>query len=231
MRRTALVLRPEPGNLATATRLTARGVPVRRCPLFRVMPIAWAPPDPADYDSLLLTSANAVRHAGEGLGVMAELPVLAVGAATAAAARAAGLSVAVIGNADAAALVTMARGHGWTRPLHLAGRDRGRLPGVAAIAVYASVPMEVAAMAIDGWRDGVALLHSPRAAERFARLVDGGGLARDRIGVAALSAAVAKAAGSGWSAALVATRPDDKSLVAAACALIDRLGAAADKRV
>ena len=230
MSRIALVLRPAPGDLATATRLAMRGVAVRRCPLFMVVPRRWLPPDPAQYDSLLLTSANAVRHAGEGLAALADLPVLAVGAAPAQAARAAGFDVALTGNADAAALVASARAQDFARPLHLAGRDSHRQPGIDAVIVYASVPMEITASGMQGWRDGVALLHSARAAERFARLVDGEGLARDRIGVAALSTAVAKAAGSGWSATLVASRPDDESLVVAACTLIDRPGEAADKQ-
>jgi uroporphyrinogen-III synthase len=34
-------------------------------PLFAIVPLDWTAPDPAQFDGLVLTSANAVRHAGE----------------------------------------------------------------------------------------------------------------------------------------------------------------------
>ena len=55
------VLRPEPGNTATAAWLAAAGFTVRRLPLFEVRPIDWSPPDPADHDAIVFTSANALR--------------------------------------------------------------------------------------------------------------------------------------------------------------------------
>ncbi len=77
------VLRPEPGNAATAARIAAAGARTIRLPLFAVGPLAWTPPDPAVHDALLLTSANAVRQAGPGLAGYRTLPVHAVGAAPA----------------------------------------------------------------------------------------------------------------------------------------------------
>ena len=56
-------------------------------PLFSVESLAWKVPDAASFDALLLTSANAVRQAGAGLTQLRGLPVHAVGAATATAAR------------------------------------------------------------------------------------------------------------------------------------------------
>ena len=105
MTRTLAVLRPEPGNAATVARARAAGFATLSLPVFAVVPLAWDVPDPADYDALILTSANAVRHAGAGLDRLRVLPVFAVGARTAAAARAAGFDVAQTGCEDAAALL------------------------------------------------------------------------------------------------------------------------------
>lgn len=226
----ALVLRPEPGNAATAARLAALGVETIRCPLFAVAPLAWSPPDPARFDALLLTSANAARHARSDLSTLAALPVLAVGEATAAAARAAGLRVALTGAADAATLLAVARARGWRHPLHLAGRHRRALPGVEAVAVYDAPPLPVAAATVRGWAGAAALLHSARAARRLAALIDAAGMDRATIALAVLSPAVGQAAGAGWRACEAASAPTDAALVACARALIDRAGAAADKR-
>ena len=104
MTRRLAVLRPEPGNSATAARIVAAGFDAVRLPLFAVEPLAWTAPDPGEYDALLLTSANAVRHAGTALDRLRGVPVVAVGQATANAARAAGLTVAITGDGDAAAV-------------------------------------------------------------------------------------------------------------------------------
>lgn len=223
MTRGALVLRPEPGNAETATRLEAAGIDVLRQPLFAIAPVAWRAPAPAGFDALLLTSANAARHAGAGLRALAGLPVLAVGAATAAAAQAAGLKVDMTGDRDAAALVAAARARGYDGLLHLAGRDRVAVAGVDAITVYRSEALPVAPGAIRCWSGRVALLHSVRAARRFASLAD-----RDILGsidIAALSPAIARAAGAGWASVAVADRPTDAALVA----LIDPVRRAVDK--
>lgn len=215
MSRRALVLRPAPGNARTCAALSAAGVDAVAVPLFSVVPCAWDVPDPGDFDALLLTSANAVRHAGDGLARLATLPVLAVGAATARAASAAGLRVEHVGAADAASVVAHAGPA--RRLLHLAGRDRIAMPVAHAITVYASAPLPVAAEAMRAAVDGVVLLHSIRAAARFATLARE--LPRARIRVATLSAAIAAAVGTGWGAVAVAARPTDAALVAAATRL------------
>jgi uroporphyrinogen-III synthase len=53
---------------------------------------------PGDVDALLIGSANAIRHAGPGLAAYAGLPTYTVGAATAQAAREAGLDVVAVGS-------------------------------------------------------------------------------------------------------------------------------------
>ena len=216
--RPVAVLRPEPGNAATAARIEALGLDAIRLPLFAVAPVAWDCPDPAAHDAVLLTSANAVRHGGAGLERLHALPVFAVGAATARAARDAGFDVALTGNADAAALLAAAKASGVTRGLHLGGRERTVMVGgpvSAAITVYASdaVP-EVDLAPLQG---SVALLHSARAARRLAALA----VDRGDIRLAVLSEALVVAAGSGWDRIAVAGAPDDQALLAAACALAD----------
>lgn len=218
MIRPIAVLRPEPGNAATVARVIAAGMMPIALPLFAVRPLAWTPPDPHAFDALLLTSANAVRHAGEGLSALAGLPVVAVGAATAAAARAAGLTVAATGDGGVEAALTAARAAGLPRLLHLAGRERQPAADAKAIAVYASEPVAVPANALAPLAGSVALLHSARAAARLAALVPAGE-ARAAMRVAALSPAVLAAAGAGWAAAEASRAPDEARLIALAAAM------------
>lgn len=216
MTRAIAVLRPEPGNTRTACRVEAAGAEAIRLPLFRVAPLGWAMPDLAEVDALLLTSANAARHGDIAGSALARLPVWAVGAATAAAAVAAGLTVVRVGDADAATLVA---DRGATRLLHLGGRERTPLGGIPAIAVYAAEPIAVAR---PGRLAGcVALLHSARAARRLGELVDAAGLDRATLRLAALSTAVRDAAGAGWEHAAAAPVPTDDALLALAMTLAD----------
>lgn len=210
--RRALVLRPETGATATVARLAAAGVIATAVPLFRVVPVDWQRPA-GEFDALLLTSANAVRHGGAGLAAVRDLPVVAVGEATAATARAAGFAVIAAGAGDAAAAVQAAEGR---RLLHLAGRDRVAAPAVTAVTVYASEAIDPPAGALDAAADGLVLLHSARAATRFAAIVP---VERERVRIAAISAAVAVAAGFGWARVAVAERPADAALVATAASL------------
>ena len=214
-----VVLRPEPGNTRTAAALRALGLEVRQVPLFGALPVDWTPPDPAGFDGLLLTSANAVRHGGAGLDPFKRLPVVAVGAATAAAASEAGVAVAVTGAEDARAVVAEARDRGFARLLHLAGRERAPTEdGVEAITVYASDAASVAADVTRSFEDAVVLVHSARAAARLAELVDGAGADRSRIALVAISRAVGDAAGTGWADLAIAPEPSDSAVVATAAA-------------
>ena len=209
--RRALVLRPEPGNARTVASVRAAGLEAVGVPLFAVRAVAWSVPDPAGVDALLLTSANAVRLAGAGLRSLAHLPVVAVGEVTAAAARAADLTVAVTGRDDAAAAAAAGN---FARLLHLAGREHVAVPGSERAIVYASDEMPVARDALAPAVGGVVLLHSARAAARFASLA--ADLPRGSIALAAISAKVAAAAGAGWRRVVVADAPNDAALVAAA---------------
>ncbi|MGY4395065.1 uroporphyrinogen-III synthase [Sphingomonas sp. UYAg733] len=220
MTRRLAVLRPEPGNSATAARAKAFGLTVIRLPLFAVGPVAWTAPDPGIHDALILTSANTIRHGGEGLRAVQALPVLAVGERTAAIARSAGFDVMATGIADVTALLALAEAQGIRRALYLGGRDRIPVTSdviATAITVYASDALPLTPGEIGALDEAVALLHSARAARRLSELVAD----RSRIRLAALSDAVLDAAGAGWAGGLAATAPDDDALLGVARMLAD----------
>lgn len=191
-------------------------------PLFTIRPLKWDVPDPKAFDALLLTSANAAREGGGGLTPFAALPAYAVGEATGEAARAAGLNLVATGSADGADIVGRMAADGVRSALHLCGREHKPLDGPAirilAVPVYAAEAVEAlpaeAARALG--EEAVALLHSPRAAERFGALV---GERRYAIAIAAISAAAARSAGPGWATVEVARRPRDQALLEAAAKL------------
>ena len=224
MSRAIAVLRPEPGNAATAAAIEALGLTAIRLPLFEVQAIEWTPSDVERFDALLLTSANALRHAGPGLAALRGLPVHAVGDVTAAAARDAGLEVVAVGDRDGAALLAAAAASGVRRGLLLGGRDRAveEHPIIAeAIAVYASEPVAVALEALDQLAGSVVMVHSPRAARRVADLIDRAGIDRRTVRLAAISAAVADAAGGDWERIAAAPSPDGAAPIELARTLAD----------
>lgn len=215
MSRRVVVLRPEPGDAETAARLEALGLNVLRLPLFTVVPVPWRVPVIESIDALLISSANAIRHGGVYLNALKPLPVVAVGWATARAAQEAGFTVALFGDRDAAAAVDAARVAGFARLLHLGGRDRMTVTD-QSITVYESNPVGISPEAITALTGTVALLHSARAARRFSALI---GTVRASVRTAAISPAVAAAAGSGWETILPAAVPTDAALVALAATL------------
>jgi uroporphyrinogen-III synthase len=225
-----LILRPEPGASESAARARALGLEPVVAPLFAIRPLAWNMPAGA-FDALLLTSANAARHAGPGLAALLTLPCFAVGEATAAAAAAAGLARVDAATGDAADAVAAMAAAGARRALHLCGRDHvaADRPGIAIERriVYAAEPVaklpEAAAAALP---QALVLLHSPRAAARFAQLAGD----RGAIRIAAISAAAAAAAGGGWAELAVAPRPRDQALLELAARLCKSDGAGETER-
>lgn len=210
-----LVLRPEPGATATARRARELGLGVIVAPLFAVRPRAWTMP-PGPVDAVMLTSANAARALSTVPDGLTGLPAYAVGAKTAAAARAAGFAEVRTGENGVADLAHQAAEDGIATMLHLAGEDRtafdaGPLRIITRI-VYAAEAIEPPPSLPRG--DVVALLHSARAARRFATLVRPADVA-----IAAISPAVAAAAGEGWARVAIAARPQDDALLAVAARL------------
>lgn len=216
-----LVTRPDPGGAATVERARSLGLDARHLPLFAARAMAWTAPYTTAFDALLVTSAQAIRLAGPDLAHLAALPVYAVGAATAAAAEAAGLAVAMIGATNGRDLLDAMTSNKIQRILWLCARDRTALTVADAELVplpcYAVDPLapppEWAALII---APAVLMAHSARGARRLAELV---GAERAHLSLAAISAAVADAAGGGWAAVAVADRPDDAAMLAQADAL------------
>lgn len=216
--RRLLVLRPEPGASATVERARELGLDAIAVPLFETEPIEWEAPDPGSFDGLLLTSANAVRCGGAQLTRLRELPVYAVGEATAAVAREAGFTIAATGNAGVEGLLGSIDAD--LRLLHLCREDRreprNERQKIGPIAVYRA--KTVHAPDLSEIQGSVALIHSPRAGRRFAELVS----SRDSIAVAAISAAAAADAGSGWETVEIAQAPSDEALLALAARLCNK---------
>lgn len=214
-----LVLRPEPGASRTAALLTGRGLEPILYPLFAIEPVAWALPQDRAFDALLLTSANAVRHAGPDLAAMRVLPCYCVGEATAQAARDAGFADVRVGGGDAASTIPLLVADGRSRVLHPCGIDvrpfdpRGLR--VEPIPVYCSAERGDAASLealIHARAPTVAMVHSPRAGGRLDALLPMD--LRAPIAVVAISDAAASTCGGGWREMLVATSRNDIEMIA-----------------
>jgi uroporphyrinogen-III synthase len=217
-----LIIRPQPGADATAKRAAEWGIKTITAPLFAAQPVAWDMPDPANYDSLMLTSANAVIHAGTGLDALKNLPVLAVGEATKAQAVVAGFDVTLTGQAGVSGLVKTAQLAGHKRILWLAGTNHSGVDPqdgmtIDTIITYQSrkLPVSKTLLEILG-KPALTALHSSRAARYFSEICDQNGIDRGTHCIVALSPVIARSAGNGWRGTIVADRPDDDSLLSAA---------------
>ncbi|MEO8722876.1 MAG: uroporphyrinogen-III synthase [Sphingobium sp.] len=214
-----VLLRPQPGADHSAARAKDAGFDVISCPLFTVHPLAWLAPDPALFDAIMLTSANALRHGGSQLGQYIKLPAFAVGAATAQTAQLAGFVNVHAGGENAQQLIADMIGAGHRQVLHIAGRDvrpvdAGSLH-LTRVSVYesgeASSAQELNAHL---QRGDVLLVHSARAAQRLASLVLPE--ARSALNLVAISDIALAAAGPGWNRARAAFTPDDGAMLAIA---------------
>lgn len=220
-----LIIRPQPGNDASAKRAREAGFEPVQLPFFEVRARGWHAPDPSHFDALLITSANAVRHAGTGLSLYSALPVHAVGQNSADAVAAKDLALASTGTRGVDEALQLASAAGHHRLLWLAGEDQTsfHVPEslqVETRIVYAAETMALPsdARAIVASSDIVAL-HSARAARTFAKFVDTQGLTPAAFRLAAFSQAIAEAAGPGWQAIATARHPSDEALLSAARAL------------
>ncbi|WP_336968348.1 uroporphyrinogen-III synthase [Sphingobium aromaticiconvertens] len=219
-----IVLRPEPGASNTMAKAAMLGIATTACPLFRIAPIAWAPPPATDFDALLVTSAQAVRTGGADLARYHGLPSYAVGKATAQALDAAGFRNVTVGNTDGAAIAARIVADGHRVVLHLAGEDVAPFdPGPLRIrreALYAAVEAaDRAALAAVLEPDTVLMVHSPRAGGRLNALVDEA--ARHALHIVAISPAALATCGEGWASARAADAPNDTAMLALAALLCE----------
>jgi len=224
-----LITRPRADAAALAEDLVARGHEVTIEPLLTIEPVAGVVPVPAGVQALVLTSANAVPALpADGLDV----PVFAVGAATARAARERGCREVHPASGDAASLARLIVAR--CRPaagalLHLAGAEVR--PGLdeALAAAGLTLRREIVYRALAARRLSTpliealgrrsvdaALLFSPRSATILVDLIVAHELADrlERTEAICLSAAVAAPCRRlRWQAVRVAPRPEVNSLL------------------
>ncbi|MCX7285904.1 MAG: uroporphyrinogen-III synthase [Novosphingobium sp.] len=201
------MIRPEPGNAATCAAAREHGVEALAFPLFSIEPLPWHVPE-GPFDAILAGSANVFRHGGEGLDVVRHIPVIAVGATTAAAAQERGFDVRTIGEGGLQPIVASLPPGNYIR---IAGQDRVTLnppPGVriATTVAYAARRSPLSGALAHILRGGATvLLHSGEAARHFAAECDNLDITKGSIHLACLAPRIADMAGQGW--ARVATAP------------------------
>lgn len=236
----ALVTRPRSEAESLAAALAARGIAAIVEPLLDIEYRDGPAPDLAGVQAILCTSANGVRALAR-LSRERDVPVFAVGEASAAQARAEGFaSVASAGGkvGDLTRLVGERLRPSAGRLLHVAGSDvAGDLVGelrsrgftVDRAVLYEARPAPAltagtlrafTAASID-----LALFFSPRTAAIFVRLVESAGLAEAMRCVSAVSISAAADAALEplhFRDRRIAERPDQPAMLAA----LDRLVAA-----
>ncbi len=223
-----LVTRPREQAEETARLLRAAGHDVLVDPVLEVRSLPAPQIAPGEIAAVAITSANAAPALA---ALPPELPVFAVGEATAHAAHALGREIAGVGSSDGAALAELIRRS--VRPhgviLHLCGREvreglEAELVATGYVyrpaVVYEAVPTDdlspEAAHAIVGKRLGAVLLFSPRSAALWAWKVRAAGLDGQLTGVlaACLSEAVAaQLQGLRFGSIRVAGSRDQKALL------------------
>jgi len=230
-----LVTRPREDADGLVAALTARGHDVLLEPLLTIVPRAavdW-PPGHERAQALLVTSANGVRAFARA-DPRRDLPVYAVGAASAAAAGEFGFRAVVSaeGNVDDLAALVRRRLDPAAGPLlhSAAATPAGDLQGALAVAdftvlravLYDARPAEAlspeSTRAINEGSIDAVTLFSPRTAAAFASLMEAAGLAPAcwQIAALCLSPAVAsEIAGLTWRRVVVAARPEQAALLAA----------------
>lgn len=236
-----LITRPIDGARRFAQDAEAAGFAVLLDPMLRLTP--RPAPDPSvwnDTQAILLTSPTAAPLAGKL--APAEIKVLAVGDATAIAARAAGFQSVASAAGDARALAKMAINDlspGGGRVIHAAGAQRaGDLAGALGAAgfdaltvvLYDQIPAErLGAETLEALRDRAidyASFFSPQTGARFARLVQDSGMAENLscVHAFALSEAVSGAISDvSWQSVAIAEKPTSNALLA--CLIASAFGA------
>jgi uroporphyrinogen-III synthase len=235
-----LVTRPDPDNATTAAALRARGHEVLLAPALRFEPIPLPPGNTADYGAVIVTSANALRGVAPLLQdhPLLKLPLFAVGAQTAAAARRAGFVEVISADGDAEALrecvarsVRAAPAEDASPLLYLSGaeisRDLAGELGARGIEVVtrttyrmvpiARLPRDICD-AFSASRIDAVLHYSARSARAFLEAVRAAGVEISALAIpqCCISAAVAQVLReAGATRVAVAASPDEDALLTA----------------
>lgn len=205
-----LVTRPQPGADASAARLRANGHDVDVLPLLATEPVRWSATRP---EAIMLTSAAAARLAG---ACWPDVPVFAVGDATAAAATAAGYRDVRDGGGTAQSLVDKVAMAGFGSILHLAGADRTEVVVPASLTINVAIVYAARLLPIEHVpRVDWVLLYSSRTAFHFVSECKRLQVSTGSLQIGVLSPAIAAAAGSGWREIVIAAQPNEAALLAA----------------
>lgn len=216
------ITRALPDAERTADNVRAYGAEAILAPLLTIVPCGYDT-STEGAQALIFTSANGVRSFPDARGARERL-VLAVGDATAEAARAAGFLDVRSADGDVAALAAMAKSA--LNPAagkvihfggeHLAGDLSGQLQAagfsVERRTAYAAVAAQALPAPFQAPLD-IVLFHSARAAETFVSL---GGRSSEELTAGCISPAVAAAARKArWRRIIVAPAPREDALLAA----------------
>lgn len=233
MRARVLVTRPEPGATATAERLEALGFEPVKLSLQETRGLAVdLAAIPEHIAAIAIPSASAIRHAPRDLvAKWAGLPCLAVGEATASAAREAGFADVTLGEGDAESLAEIIIAGRPAGPVaYLCGKVRRpvfeeRLAGagirVAVVETYDTLPVNLHAASITGAAGGrpvdYALVYSANAAELLAERMKAEELRGlfESTTMVCISARVAEALTGLGGKILVAGEPSETALLKA----------------
>ena len=226
-----LLTRPRADSEALLPRLASLGIDALIEPLMEIEPIEGPAPDLARFQAVLITSANGARVLAAGTENR-DVPVLAVGEASAAAARDAGFLMVAAADGDVSALVQLADETFDPRRgplLHVAGRQvAGDLVGdleARGFALERQVMYEARAhtrlgdAALDALTRGLldaVLLFSPRTARIFVNLTKASGLdsAVETLDMICLSNAVANEGSAlSWRSVRIAHKPRLRDLL------------------
>ena len=243
--RRLLITRPQADAVPLARTLAGLGFATLTEPLLEIVYADGPPLDLRGVQALLATSGNGIRAFARRAG-RRDLPVLAVGDATARIASTAGFTSVESAAGDVAALADLALRRlspGAGALLHVAAGDlagdlAGRLTaagfGYRREVLYSAVTAErlspAACDALNAGRLAGVLLFSPRTAATFARLVREAGQERACAHIVAfcLSRAVAeKAAALCWRRIVVAREPTEPALIAGIVSTIAKTAGAA----
>ena len=233
-----LIIRPQPDADRDVACLARFQVPAAAIPVMQgiTMRITW--PDPGQFQGIVLTSRHAVNrlHASPDVAAWRNLPVFAVGNATAAAALAAGFGHIFTGPSNGEGLVPVIAAYFgstsitnqpqlvWPRAADI-GFDM-----VAALAphgirldpvvVYQMVPRldmtDAIRAALAKVQNGALVAMSARSVSLWRDALDAVGRGPERICLIAGSNAIAAAAGDGWREIFVARHPRRSRLLAIA---------------
>ena len=222
MIRPLLLLRPQPGNDASAGRARALGIEVMQLPLFEIVPLDHGPAPGGPFDALLVTSPNGARYGAYVIARFADLPIYTVGETSAQAVREHGGKDVRMGGGDAARTIPMIVADGVKTVLHICGEEVRPFDSLGMTItqhiVYGSDARDMRPFTkmLVTMPPSVIAIHSPAAGRRLNALMPPS--CRNHM-VLGLSEAAAEAAGKGWRKVHVSPTPDDSALLRIASTL------------